>query len=203
MVPRWGVLYAISKLLNNRYAGNVFIREGASGHMFVDHYLDPIFPSSKNANFKAVAQVKKGQANGNGAANGQRVTNGNGHLEEGVSYLDAIVDVDETIPLKRQNSLPLKLVVPKKGSMNSGFVDNHPALALVNESGVVVDDGMADGSEAIGGDLLVQQAARGKTVRELSRLWLYLGGSSPEERRWQDARDRRFVRAITSGRRFR
>ncbi|KAL8861605.1 MAG: hypothetical protein Q9178_002130 [Gyalolechia marmorata] len=193
MVPRWGILYAISKLLNNRYAGKVFIREGASGHMFVDHYLDPIFPSSKNPNSKAVAKGKKGQANGNGVANGQRVTNGNGHLEEGLSYLDAIVAVDETIPLKRQNSARLKLLVSKKGSMNSGVVHNHPAAALANGNDVVDDDGIADGFEPIGGDLLMQRAARGKTVRELSRLWLYLGGRSPEEPGLQDARDRRFM----------
>lgn len=44
MVTRWGVLF------NNRdnparpYAGPVFVRRGASGHLFDEHYLDMMFP---------------------------------------------------------------------------------------------------------------------------------------------------------------
>lgn len=44
MVPRWGVLYSIKHILNNRYAGRVFIHLGASGHLFIQHYLDTLFP---------------------------------------------------------------------------------------------------------------------------------------------------------------
>ncbi|KAL8784899.1 MAG: hypothetical protein Q9213_003712 [Squamulea squamosa] len=191
MVPRWGVLYATSSLLNNRYAGNVFVREGASGHMFVEHYLDPIFPMAQHHSPKAVTKVKKGHPNGNGDANGQTVTNGNGHLvEEALSYLDAIVDVDDTIPLKRRNSAPLKPLTQNKHRKNAENAQSHHTLVLATGNGMVNDHGVVDGFEAIGGDVLMEQAARGKTVKELSRLWLYLGGSSPEERKVQDARDR-------------
>lgn len=43
MVPRWGVLHCIQDILNNRYTGSVFVRMGASGHVFVQHYMDLMF----------------------------------------------------------------------------------------------------------------------------------------------------------------
>ncbi|KAL8766979.1 MAG: hypothetical protein Q9209_006391 [Squamulea sp. 1 TL-2023] len=192
MVPRWGILYAISNLLNNRYAGNVFVRDGASGHMFVEHYLDPIFPIAKHHSPKAITKVKKGHANGNDDVNGQTVVNGNGHLvEEAPSYLDAVVDIDDTIPLKRQNSAPLKPLAQNNHRNNAENAQSHPTPTLAIGNGMGTGHGVADGFGVIGGDVLMQQAARGKTVKELSRLWMYLGGSSPEERRAQDASDRR------------
>ena len=39
MVPRWGVLYSVEKILDRRYSGRVFVREGATGHLFNQHYL--------------------------------------------------------------------------------------------------------------------------------------------------------------------
>ncbi|KAI4272954.1 MAG: hypothetical protein L6R38_006467 [Xanthoria sp. 2 TBL-2021] len=202
MVPRWGVLYATCKLLNNRYAGNVFIRDQATGHMFVDHYLDPIFPIAKHGDPKAAVKAKRGQANGNGDVNGQGVTNGNGHLEEALSYLDSIVDVDDAIPLKRRNTTPLKPLAKLKDRKNYGTVQNHHIPAsTTNGNAKPSTHGIVDGFDAIGGDALMEQAARGKTVKELSRLWRYLGGSSPEERQKQDVRDRAFGRAIVAGRR--
>ena len=44
MVPRWGVLHCVQDILNNRYAGSVFVRMGASGHLFNQHYMDAMFP---------------------------------------------------------------------------------------------------------------------------------------------------------------
>ena len=44
MVPRWGVLHCVQDILDNRYAGSVFVRMGASGHLFNQHYMDAMFP---------------------------------------------------------------------------------------------------------------------------------------------------------------
>ncbi|KAI4136326.1 MAG: hypothetical protein LQ341_005679, partial [Variospora aurantia] len=66
MVPRWGILYGVKSLLTNRYAGNVFVRTGAMGHMFVDHYLDPIFPPPGGHERRRNDQGKKASAKGGG-----------------------------------------------------------------------------------------------------------------------------------------
>ncbi|KAI4217385.1 MAG: hypothetical protein LQ349_009061 [Xanthoria aureola] len=198
MVPRWGVLYATCKLLTNRYAGNVFIRDKATGHMFVDHYLDPIFPITKRGNPKAAVKGKGGQANGSGDGN---VLNGNGHLEEALSYLDAVVDVDDAIPLKRRNSTLPKPLAELRDQKDYGRQQNHQIPASPNGNARSNAHGMVDGFDAIGGDALMEQAARGKTVKELSRLWRYLGGNSPEEMQKQHSKDRAFGRAISQGRR--
>lgn len=42
-VPRWGVLYSVKDRPTERYAGQVFIRQCASGHLFNEHYLDAMF----------------------------------------------------------------------------------------------------------------------------------------------------------------
>ncbi|KAL8854491.1 MAG: hypothetical protein Q9221_000762 [Calogaya cf. arnoldii] len=203
MVPRWGVLYATCKFLNNRYAGNVFIRDKATGHMFVDHYLDPIFPIRKNRDLpKAAVNAKKGQANGNGDANGQILTDGNGHIEEAFSYLDAIVDVDEAIPRKRRNTAPLKPLANLKDQKNYGTIQNHHVPAsTANGTAKPSSRGIVDGFDVIGDEVLMEQAARGRTVKELSRLWRYLGGSSPEERQGQHVRDGVVGRTVAEGRR--
>ena len=44
MICRWGVLHRTQGVLNNRYAGSIFVRMGATGHMLNQHYLDRIFP---------------------------------------------------------------------------------------------------------------------------------------------------------------
>ncbi|KAL8947282.1 MAG: hypothetical protein Q9222_006419 [Ikaeria aurantiellina] len=165
MVPRWGVLYAISSLLTNRYAGDVFVRMGATGHLFVPHYMDPIFPlpDAKTSN--------KPTSNGNS----------NGHaVEEARSFLDALVDVDEDTPIKRANTEDRSLV-QLKGKQANGAVANGTASSTVNGGGGTDMNGMVNGfgseEEALAE---LERRAKGKKVKELSRLWLYLGGKSPK-----------------------
>ncbi|KAL9041103.1 MAG: hypothetical protein Q9180_001503 [Flavoplaca navasiana] len=43
LVCRWGTLHCTGGDLNNRYAGSVFVRMGATGHMMNQHYLDFMF----------------------------------------------------------------------------------------------------------------------------------------------------------------
>lgn len=44
MVPRWGVLYHIKKASSGSYSGKVFIHQRQTGHLFDQHYLEPMFP---------------------------------------------------------------------------------------------------------------------------------------------------------------
>ncbi|KAL8724975.1 MAG: hypothetical protein Q9166_007649 [cf. Caloplaca sp. 2 TL-2023] len=183
MVPRWGVLYAVSNLVNNRYAGSVFVRAGASGHMFVDHYLDPMFPLGKHQASKAVVKIKNRQASGNNRANGF-INPVNDQVEEARSYLDAIVDVDDIIPLKRRTSSPPKSLIPSsmqmKGRKNPGTRESHD-IPAINGNGLINCQVMVNGCDITDEDLVMEQQARGKMVKDLSRLWLYLGGNSPED----------------------
>ena len=121
--------------------------------MFNQHYLDPMFPLDKT------------RSNENG-------------------FLDQVVDVDEETANKRES-----VSVQQAGMMrcessleNFGFGDG--TVGARARGSKTPTDGAANA--ALGIDF-VEQAnsrtgvtqARGKTVRELSRLWRYMGGASP------------------------
>lgn len=193
MVPRWGVLYATRALLTNRYAGAVFVHMGATGHMFVQHYLDTIFPllgrtndTGRAAAVKANGFAGNGHVVKNGASTSNHVQSQSQHVDEaqdveqGSSYLDGIPFVDEHAYAKRQNVTPRSLVKAKKNvaklsSAKPGATTNGDAAASMNGSVrhtgsfVVVKGGPTTDTQKYGG----------KTVRQISRLWLYLGGQSP------------------------
>jgi hypothetical protein len=57
MVSRWGVLHNIEQVHPNRYSGKVFIRLGATGHFFNQHYLDPMFPLNHSLASRFLDQV--------------------------------------------------------------------------------------------------------------------------------------------------
>ncbi|KAH0542853.1 hypothetical protein FGG08_002808 [Glutinoglossum americanum] len=44
LVGRWGVLYNVKSLPDNRYCGLIFTRCYATGHLFNQHYMDVMFP---------------------------------------------------------------------------------------------------------------------------------------------------------------
>ncbi|KAL8677803.1 MAG: hypothetical protein Q9186_005810 [Xanthomendoza sp. 1 TL-2023] len=175
MVPRWGVLYAISNLLSNRYAGSVFVRAGATGHMFVEHYLDPIFPLAGPKKFKPNVNVQQKYATENGHT-------AYGRIEKALSCLDTLVDVDEAVLLKRLSSAPVKPLVQMKTRQNPGTAKSQGTPAIHGD-GPLISHEMVNGRRTQEERVISEQKARGKTMRELSRLWLYLEGSSPKERR--------------------
>lgn len=195
MVPRWGVLYNTCEVLDNRYAGTVFVRMDATGHMFNQHYMNAMFPLPHSTD-----------------------ENNNYHDEEGLpdplnTFLDQIVDVDEKTARKRDNiAIRNMLLMKRQSSLGAGieFGDGHtlPVLgagvgveALLNDDhgdevvigngngfvnggndGAVLGRAQTNGSDSDSGgerdrDRVVE--ARGKTVRDLSRLWMYLDGGSP------------------------
>ncbi|KAL8976231.1 MAG: hypothetical protein Q9177_006896, partial [Variospora cf. flavescens] len=133
MVPRWGLLYGVKSLLTNRYAGNVFVRTGAMGHMFVDHYLDPIFPPPGGHERRRNDQGKKASAKGGGqqmVMNRDGATNGH-RLEEDANhqYLDATVHVDTDTEAKRMAAKPMSSVVHKRGG---GKKNRVAAAGIIN-----------------------------------------------------------------------
>ena len=147
MVPRWGVLHCVQDILDNRYAGSVFVRMGASGHLFNQHYMDAMFPLG-------VPDT----------------------VWQSGSFLDHHVKVDKQLATEKENDAISRIGVIRR------------------ESGLEFGDGQVihDGTGAISGDLdgivmafcrtdsgrLLSEEAQGKTVRALSRLWMYEGGQS-------------------------
>lgn len=157
MVSRWGALHSTTKVLNNRYSGSVFVRLGATGHMFNQHYLSVMFPLSPRS-WEA----------GGGGVNGFQKLNGTAS-----TFLDTVVEVDEGLALRRENTA---VGILQRDSM---FDVRNGRMLEVNgrkkgdvDWEVAVDEVRMDG---------MCREAEGRSVRELSRLWLYLGGRSPKD----------------------
>lgn len=157
-VSRWGVLHCTQDILNNRYAGSVFVRMGASGHLFNQHYMDAIFPLPGD-NTPLLPQI----------------------------FLDGLVKVDETLAMKRENVAIGNVGIMRRESgleLGDGQVI-HDGLGKVNgqypPNNVprrTSDNTVMTFARTSTGRLLAEEA-QGKTVRELSRLWRYQGGRSP------------------------
>ncbi|EEP77753.1 predicted protein [Uncinocarpus reesii 1704] len=128
LVPRWGILYNVRTILENKFAGKIFIRTNITGHMLNQHYLDCMFP------------VPGDQQEG-----------------EQPGFLDQVVEVDETTPHARNRLIHKVLNVPAKASST--------------------EDGRC---LSISEDMSGSPIASLRTVRELSRLWRYMGGNDPD-----------------------
>ena len=169
MIARWGPLYNITTVLDNRYCGTVFVRMGATGHLFNQHYLDVMFPQS-SAN-----------KNTNGLSNGISKLD---HMANG--FLDTVVEVHESLAWNRENAALGKMGIMRRES-EAGPLFEFGDGKIVPEGAVA--DGKVKGREK--GEVSIEllhsgedgglRDARGKSVRELSRLWMYLGGGSPKD----------------------
>lgn len=167
MVPRWGVLYNTTEVLDNRYSGTIFVRTDATGHMFNQHYMDVMFPleltlTDNDKPDQALLDI----------------------------FLDKIVDVDEKTARKRELTATRKMgLMRQESGIEFGDGQAVPVRPLMNgrsTDGVIPRRRTADEGTGFvnAGEALVLglgREARGKTVRELSRLWMYLGGESPRE----------------------
>jgi hypothetical protein len=173
MVTRWGSLYSVKNVLGNRFCGHVFIYEGASGHMLNQHYLANMFPVNR--------------------------PRPNGSDPDDVPFLDRIVEVDSATVTKRdvtaaqqltvlrQNSLPLDALSQTSISASRSRISTNPGFESVElgEGDVLREKDLA-GAE--GSRITVAMTsssetvqARGKRVRDLSRLWRYMGGACPAD----------------------
>ena len=149
LIPRWGVLYNVVQVLDNKYSGKIFVRMGTSGHLLNQHYLDPMFPLER-------------------AAAG--------------SFLDQVVDVDEKLAERRESVAARHVAFMRRESAqqstNGGTIDWGDGSTI--PVGIIVN------GEEKAGDMAINfveprtfHEARGKTVRQLSRLWRYTDGGSP------------------------
>ncbi|PGG96703.1 hypothetical protein GX51_07702 [Blastomyces parvus] len=162
IVPRWGVMYNV-RLAKTRYSGRVFIRNGATGHMFNQHYLDNIFPLD--------AGLLPPGHNRPGAPTG---------------FLDQVVSVDECTCRDREAyyATAAALAAEQVGGFGASAVVRGSGggsqisggiMSVSTGSGFCAED-PNDGDDEDGG----KHDAAGMTVRELSRLWRYLGGADPD-----------------------
>ncbi|MCJ1467638.1 hypothetical protein MMC07_006263, partial [Pseudocyphellaria aurata] len=191
VVGQWGVLHNTKTVLDNRYSGGVFVRARATGHMLIQHYLNVMFPIPSAA-----------------------ATTYDGATADPHSFLDKVVAVDEKTATKRESAAQHKLgvlrresgfeefiiseneddegAVLKNGDAAAAAPDLRPQVLRQGQGGD--DDGLGLGL-GLGGGLPcanrvvwagIGREARGKTTRELSRLWMYLDGNDPvDERKWR------------------
>ncbi|KAI9643488.1 hypothetical protein NHQ30_008107 [Ciborinia camelliae] len=194
-VSRFGVLHYNKNYSNDtfapRFMGRVFEVEG-SGHMFVQHYLDWMFPLSKSLRKRLSGTGLKNDGKGLGGGwEWERVDEDSsfmGSVVKGVgrikpedklgredwevSYVgdsDADEDEDdEIVPRSGKNGK----TNASSGSKKKGSL----AGATLKEEGITLTDGMTDGENRRA------RAFRNKMefkVKNLSRLWLYRNGKSP------------------------
>ena len=168
MVPRWGVLHCTRDILSNCYAGAVFVRMGASGHMLNQHYLDPMFPTPSRSDQRQPTDTEDASP------------------VSADSFLDQKVSVDSDMLLKRRNTQRKAAGILRSESGGLEFGDGELVHSHCDSNGRPNGGGaLAGGDQTMcfgrtdSGKLLGEEA-RGKTVRELSRLWRYQGGKSPE-----------------------
>ncbi|KAF6231101.1 hypothetical protein HO173_010801 [Letharia columbiana] len=174
LVPRWGVLHSVQDVLHTRYAGSVFVRMGGSGHMLNQHYLDPMFPLSKCQ--MLAAKEKRGiKLKSGGEIAGDNEAKVEDKFDE--LFLDRIVTPDERLAMQRDFTAIAGLVRRETGlEFGTGQVVKD-AYGLGNRKDANGDDCLTFKRTA--SDRVVAEEARGKTVKDLSRLWKYVGGESP------------------------
>lgn len=150
----------------NRFAGAIFLRMGASGGLcFARDYLEELFPVSGVPEQGPEAELDVGSIEGTEkSVKIQKLS------KQRDGFLETLVDVDETIvPGSAKLAVTGKMEAMKAGrkrsAVEAGFVGGY---CYSDQVGIVlVGRAMVD--------------TRGKTVRDLSRLSGYLGGASPVE----------------------
>ncbi|KAL2371908.1 hypothetical protein RJ035_002118 [Blastomyces gilchristii] len=153
IVPRWGVMYNV-RSAKTRYSGKVFIRNGVTGHMFNQHYLDNIFPLD--------TRLLPPGHNRPGAPTG---------------FLDQVVSVDECTCRDRE-AYYATVAADKTGGFESSAAvgENGGEVISVGTGGGFCAEDPGDGDDEDDD----KNDGAGMTVRDLSRLWRYLGGADPD-----------------------
>ena len=153
--------------------------------MLNQHYLNPMFPPSKG-------QTQAGYGRGGIKWRRERNAARDNQVDVAVKFdepaldwkghfLDQIVTPDERLAMQREFATVVDdmSIIRRESELEFG-------------SGQILKDpmhGLADCKDANGNgclafrrtasDRIVAENARGKTVKDLSRLWKYLGGKSP------------------------
>jgi hypothetical protein len=188
MVTRWGALYSAKLILQNRFCGHIFINEGASGHMLNQHYLSDMFP---------IHHHRAGAGHVPGTSSEDK--------HYGVPFLDRIVNLDTATVTQRNVNAKHQLAVMRHESAPMDPSDHSHAAGEsvvhnVHDSHSTADYDdlhltLGEGKKLTSKDLSGAEGSRisvvkvphpddkykGKTVRQLSRLWRYMDGADPDE----------------------
>lgn len=151
MVPRWGVLYNVMQILDNRFTGRVFVRMGATGHMFNQHYFDAMFPLDHASAGTFLDQVVD--------------------VDEKLAIRRESKAVQQVSVMRRESTKQS----PNDDALDWGDRDRIPVDLIVNGEAPSGSENLLINfiDSQSGSD------ARGMTVRQLSRLWKYVDGASP------------------------
>lgn len=150
-VALFGVLHFTRDKLSNRFVGKVFENKGHGGHLMNQHYLDRMF------------------------------------VDEASGFLDQVVEIDENTAMQREQEADLE------GALNRTEVEarathgENVAHGTAEVAGVKIDASRSAGAlgtlrarDTMDARRSVERQ-RGKTVRDLSRLWRYKDGHSPQD----------------------
>jgi hypothetical protein len=188
MVTRWGALYSAKEILQNRFCGHIFINEGVSGHMLNQHYLSDMFP----------LHHKKASA-------GHLPGTSSEDKHHGVPFLDRLVHLDTAtitqrestslhqLAVMRHESAPMHPADPSHAAHQSEVHEVHSADSAKARQELHLK--LGEGKELTSTDLSGAEGSRisvvkvhaygdvyrGKTVRQLSRLWRYMDGADSDE----------------------
>ena len=140
------------------------------GHMFNQHYLDPIFSLSDLQKY-----TMKGKSNVKWKSGKEVASHDEDPIKEnlGEPFLDRIVTTDENLAMRRDSTVVAEMGIMRR---ESGLEFGNGQV-LKN-----CEDANGDGCLTFlrtASDRVLAEEARDKTVRDLSRLWTYLGGKSP------------------------
>ena len=155
------------------------------GHMFNQHYLNPMFPLSK-------CQTQAGYGKSGIKWKRERKAARDNKVDVAVKFdepsldwkghfLDQIVTPDERLAMQREfATVADEMSVIRRESeleFGSGQILKDPMRGLAKCKDANGDECLAFRRTA--SDRIVAENARGKTVKDLSRFWKYLGGKSP------------------------
>ena len=145
--------------MSEHYSGRVFIHLGASGHYFNQHYLSAMFPLDAQAASR---------------------------------FREQVVHVETDLPRQKEEELRRTTGKMRGRSTFKGDASTPHGLRHLwfNRWGIDFGDGksinmplgrLGPGEITFLGGHAEAEAAKGKTVGELSRLWKYASGGVPDD----------------------
>ena len=156
-VARFGALHFSKDKLSNRFVGKIFENKGHGGHLLNQHYLSPMFAGDSSDFLEMVVEVEEDKAVQRAQVSSEEMTR-----EE---------------PRSSRSLPPART----KFRMASVEVPNHlDQMRTLGRSIAVPTPGTGWGSAAEASTRASVEILRGRTVKELSRLWRYKDGRSPD-----------------------
>ena len=201
LVPRWGVLDNVRSQPQYRYAGCVFVHRQTSGHLFNRHYLDTMFPMDRHAQdfLNQVVDVDIHTAKARVCALASSATTVAEIEPEALAWL-LYHSITKLVSPSSFLTRLLAAILYARPSLTEVSCFENPSLGQVtkiveeNADLIAKENGgmdldcpgheyclgekvktLAETAEKVEAAAAVEQC-RGKTVRQLSKLWRYMYG---------------------------